>query len=88
MKTYKINYLAPNTLEKQRSGKYPVYIHKVATYHCDTEEEAIQKFHKYHDTKKHQFQFIWEETDIDRMRACLTHKLMPNQKILKTARPS
>lgn len=79
MKTFKINYLAPNTTEKQRSGRYPVYIHKVVTYHCDTEEEAIQKFNKYHGSKKHQFQFIWEETDIDRLRVCLTHKLMPRR---------
>ena len=76
MKTFKINYLAPNTPEKQRSGRHPVYTHKVATYHCNTEEEAIEKFHKYHANKPHHFQFIWEETDIDRMRIFLTTTLM------------
>lgn len=78
MKTFKINYLAPNTKNKRtRYGSYPCFIRQVATYHCDTEEEAIAKFNKYHANKNHQFQFIWEETDIDRMRNFLTRKLMP-----------
>ena len=79
MKTFKVNYLAPNTAEKQRSGRHPVYIHKVATYHCNTEEEAVEKFNKYHGSKKHQLQFVWEETDIDRLRAKLTKALMPKR---------
>lgn len=77
MKTYKINYLKPNTAHKTVHGCCPCLIHEVATYHCETEEEAIEKFNKYHGKKKHQFQFIWEETEIDRLRKQLTKMLMP-----------
>lgn len=79
MKTFKVNYLAPNAPEKQRSGRHPIYVHKVATYHCNTEEEAVEKFNKYHGHKRHQLQFVWEETDIDRLRAKLTKMLMPRR---------
>ena len=78
MKIFKVNYLAPNTIgRKTRSGKIPVYIHKVATYHCNTEEEAVEKFNKYHNNKNHTFQFIWEETGIDRLRKQLTKVFTP-----------
>ncbi len=78
MKTFKVNYLAPNTEGKHtRYGRCPVYIHKIATYTCETEEEAIERFNKYHSGKPHHFQFVWEETDIDRMRSFLTNRLMP-----------
>ena len=76
MKTFKINYLAPNKNNKTVHGRCPVLIHKVATYHCETEEEALAKFEKYHGKKYHQFQFIWEETGIDSVRINLAGKLL------------
>ena len=75
MKTFKINYLAPNSPANQRAGK-PVMIHKVATYHAETEKQAIEKFERLHGGKYHLFQFIWEETEIDRLQNYLTKKLM------------
>lgn len=73
MSTWKVNYLAPNP----KKGAHPIYVHKVATYEANSEAEAIEKFNKFHKGKRHQFQFAWEETGIDKLRKTLTKKLMP-----------
>ncbi len=77
MKTFKICYSAPNKGMKSVHGHFPCFIYKEATYHCETEEEAIAKFNRYHANKRHTISHIWEETEIDRLRKYLTRQLMP-----------
>lgn len=76
MRVFKVNYLKPNPRHNGDVRK-PLLIHDVATYKAESEEEAIAKFHKYHDGKHHQFQFIWEEKPIDKLRRELGRKLLP-----------
>lgn len=77
MKVYKVSYLKPNPNWKPNQ---PLLVYCTATYHAESEDEAVARFHKLHDNKRlHQFQYVWEENPFDKLRKELGKKLLPRR---------